>query len=125
MNFFDFLLMQYMNTLTYLSSDAFSSIPSDLVPDLQRMLSQNESFRPTAMDFTGKYSLPNQYIFSIPWMKNENSLSTEHLKVFLGKGYCCLKFQMVDLLSASFGSLLAYFLEKIIVPRIACVFRQE
>jgi hypothetical protein len=45
-----------MNTLTYLSSDAFSSIPSDLVPDLQRMLSSNESFRPTAMDFTGKYS---------------------------------------------------------------------
>lgn len=43
----------YMNTLTYLSSDAFSSIPSDLVPDLQRMLSANESFRPTAMDFTG------------------------------------------------------------------------
>lgn len=43
----------YMNTLTYLSSDAFSSIPSELVPDLQRMLSQNESFRPNAMDFTG------------------------------------------------------------------------
>ncbi|KAH9781737.1 protein kinase domain-containing protein [Citrus sinensis] len=43
----------YMNTLTYLSSDAFSSIPSDLVPDLQKMLSANESFRPTAMDFTG------------------------------------------------------------------------
>ncbi|KAJ1409683.1 Protein kinase domain [Sesbania bispinosa] len=43
----------YMNTLTYLSSDAFSSIPSELVPDLQRMLSPNESFRPTAMDFTG------------------------------------------------------------------------
>ncbi|PNX76051.1 SCY1-like protein 2-like, partial [Trifolium pratense] len=56
----------YMNTLTYLSSDAFSSIPSDLVPDLQRMLSSNESFRPTAMDFTGKYSLSEQYIFFIP-----------------------------------------------------------
>lgn len=58
--------MQYMNTLTYLSSDAFSSIPSDLVPDLQRMLSSNESFRPSAMDFTGKYDLSNQYIFFIP-----------------------------------------------------------
>lgn len=43
----------YTNTLTYLSSDAFSSIPSELVPDLQRMLSSNESSRPTAMDFTG------------------------------------------------------------------------
>ncbi|KAJ9166945.1 hypothetical protein P3X46_021634 [Hevea brasiliensis] len=43
----------YMNTLNYLSSEAFSSIPQDLVPDLQRMISANESFRPTAMDFTG------------------------------------------------------------------------
>ncbi|XP_061339411.1 SCY1-like protein 2 A [Gastrolobium bilobum] len=46
-------LKMYTNTLTYLSSDAFSSIPSELVPDLQRMLSPNESSRPTAMDFTG------------------------------------------------------------------------
>lgn len=82
---FAFVLMQYMNTLTYLSSDTFSSIPSELVPDLQRMLSPNESFRPTAMDFTGKYSLANQYILSIPRMKTENSLDTEHLKGFLGK----------------------------------------
>lgn len=45
--------LQYMNTLTYLSNEAFSSIPPELVPDLQRMLSANESFRSTAMDFTG------------------------------------------------------------------------
>lgn len=43
----------YMNALTYLSSEAFSSIPRDLVSDLQRMLSSNEASRPTAMDFTG------------------------------------------------------------------------
>ncbi|KAJ6360550.1 hypothetical protein OIU77_004545 [Salix suchowensis] len=43
----------YMNTLNYLSSAAFSSIPPELIPDLQKMLSANESFRPTAMDFTG------------------------------------------------------------------------
>ncbi|KAA8528038.1 hypothetical protein F0562_035093 [Nyssa sinensis] len=43
----------YMNNLTYLSSEAFSSIPPELVPDLQRMLSLNEAFRPTALDFTG------------------------------------------------------------------------
>ncbi|KAI5389452.1 hypothetical protein KIW84_074925 [Lathyrus oleraceus] len=49
----------YMNTLTYLSSDAFSSIPSELVPDLHRMLSLNESFRPTAMDFTGSQFFRN------------------------------------------------------------------
>ncbi|KAL3638612.1 SCY1-like protein 2 A [Castilleja foliolosa] len=43
----------YMNSLTYLTSEAFSNIPRDLVPDLQRMLSANESSRPSAMDFTG------------------------------------------------------------------------
>lgn len=43
----------YMNTLTYLSSEAFSSIPPELVPDLQKMVSANEAFRPTALDFTG------------------------------------------------------------------------
>ncbi|XVF63449.1 hypothetical protein PTKIN_Ptkin09bG0087800 [Pterospermum kingtungense] len=43
----------YMNTLTYLSSEAFSSIPPELIHELQRMLSANESIRPSAMDFTG------------------------------------------------------------------------
>ncbi|XP_078167971.1 SCY1-like protein 2 A [Carex rostrata] len=43
----------YINTLTYLSSDAFSNVPTDLVLDLQRMLSMEETSRPTASDFTG------------------------------------------------------------------------
>ncbi|CAN8239332.1 unnamed protein product [Cochlearia groenlandica] len=43
----------YMNTLNYITNESFSSIPSDLVSDLQRMISTNESFRPTAIDFTG------------------------------------------------------------------------
>ncbi|KAG6592350.1 SCY1-like protein 2, partial [Cucurbita argyrosperma subsp. sororia] len=43
----------YMNSLTYLSTGSFASIPPELVPDLQRMLSSNESFRPTALEFTG------------------------------------------------------------------------
>ncbi|KAF8411045.1 hypothetical protein HHK36_003584 [Tetracentron sinense] len=43
----------YMNNLSYLSSEAFSSIPPELVADLQRMLSVNEASRPTALDFTG------------------------------------------------------------------------
>lgn len=42
-----------MNTLTYLSNEAFSSIPPELVHDLQRMLSSNESIRPSAVNFTG------------------------------------------------------------------------
>lgn len=46
--------LQYMNSLTYLSSEAFSSIPSDLASDLRRMLSANETSRPTASDFTGE-----------------------------------------------------------------------
>ncbi|KAJ0521379.1 putative protein kinase SCY1-SCYL2 family [Helianthus annuus] len=43
----------YMNKLTYLSSEAFSSIPPELVADLKRMLSPNEASRPSALDFTG------------------------------------------------------------------------
>ncbi|KAL4335259.1 hypothetical protein GQ457_07G021980 [Hibiscus cannabinus] len=46
-------MLKYMNTLTYLSSEAFSSIPPELIHDLQRMLSSNESTRPSAVDFTG------------------------------------------------------------------------
>ncbi|KAI3732968.1 hypothetical protein L1987_64181 [Smallanthus sonchifolius] len=44
----------YMNKLTYLSSEAFSSIPPELVADLKRMLSPNEALRSPALDFTGK-----------------------------------------------------------------------
>uniref|UniRef100_M4DI13 Protein kinase domain-containing protein n=1 Tax=Brassica campestris TaxID=3711 RepID=M4DI13_BRACM len=43
----------YLNTLNYITNESFSSIPSDLVSDLQRMLSMNETYRPTALDFTG------------------------------------------------------------------------
>nr|GEW32845.1 SCY1-like protein 2 [Tanacetum cinerariifolium] len=43
----------YMNKLTYLSNEAFSSIPHELVADLKRMLSANDALRPTALDFTG------------------------------------------------------------------------
>ncbi|PPD83670.1 hypothetical protein GOBAR_DD19395 [Gossypium barbadense] len=43
----------YMNTLTYLPNEAFSSIPQEVIHDLQRMLSANESVRPSALDFTG------------------------------------------------------------------------
>ncbi|XP_051224938.1 SCY1-like protein 2 A [Lolium perenne] len=43
----------YMNSLTYLTSEAFSGIPTDLVADLQRMLSVDAASRPSAMAFTG------------------------------------------------------------------------
>ncbi|KAK1311631.1 hypothetical protein QJS10_CPA07g01011 [Acorus calamus] len=43
----------YMNSLTYLSHEAFSTIPSELTSDLRRMLSVDENSRPTASDFTG------------------------------------------------------------------------
>ncbi|KAL9269986.1 SCY1-like protein [Drosera capensis] len=49
----------YMNSLNYLTNEAFSSIPSELVPDLQRMLSVNESQRPSASDFTGSLFFRN------------------------------------------------------------------
>jgi SCY1-like protein 2 len=53
----------YMNSLTYLTSEAFSNIPADLVVDLQRMLSVDVASRPSAMAFTGKLSL----IISLSW----------------------------------------------------------
>ncbi|CAN7130053.1 unnamed protein product [Brassica rapa subsp. narinosa] len=43
----------YLNTLNYITNESFSSIPSDLVSDLQRMLSMKETYRPTALYFTG------------------------------------------------------------------------
>uniref|UniRef100_A0ACD5VLK4 Uncharacterized protein n=1 Tax=Avena sativa TaxID=4498 RepID=A0ACD5VLK4_AVESA len=43
----------YMNSMTYLTSEAFSGIPTDLVADLQRMLSVDAASRPSAMAFTG------------------------------------------------------------------------
>jgi hypothetical protein len=46
-----------MNSLTYLTSEAFSGIPTDLVADLQRMLSVDAASRPSAMAFTGKVSV--------------------------------------------------------------------
>jgi len=45
-----------MNALMYLTSEAFSNIPSDLVSDLQRMLSMDAVSRPSAMAFTGGVS---------------------------------------------------------------------
>ncbi|KAK9741065.1 hypothetical protein RND81_03G079100 [Saponaria officinalis] len=42
-----------MNILNYITSETFSSIPRELVPDLQRMLSSDELSRPSALDFTG------------------------------------------------------------------------
>ncbi|XP_020265022.1 protein kinase domain-containing protein ppk32-like isoform X2 [Asparagus officinalis] len=47
----------YMNRLTYLSSEAFSMIPSELVGDLQRMSSLDEASRPSALDITDTASL--------------------------------------------------------------------
>lgn len=46
-------IKMYTNILTYLSHEAFSSVPPDLFMDLRQMLSMNEASRPTALDFTG------------------------------------------------------------------------
>lgn len=75
----------YMNTLTYLSSDTFSSIPPELVPDLQRMLSSNESSRPTAMDFTGSPFFRNDtrlraLCFLDHMLERDNMQKSEFLK---------------------------------------------
>ncbi|XP_042428100.1 SCY1-like protein 2 [Zingiber officinale] len=43
----------YTNSMTYLTSETFSAIPLELVVDLRRMLSMDESSRPSALEFTG------------------------------------------------------------------------
>ncbi|XP_074570311.1 SCY1-like protein 2 A [Curcuma longa] len=43
----------YTNSMTYLTSETFSAIPPELVVDLRRMLSMDESSRPSALEFTG------------------------------------------------------------------------
>ncbi|KAF2290588.1 hypothetical protein GH714_014553 [Hevea brasiliensis] len=75
----------YMNTLNYLSSEAFSSIPQELVPDLQRMISANESFRPTAIDFTGSPFFRNDtrlraLRFLDHMLERDNTQKSEFLK---------------------------------------------
>lgn len=47
-------MFQYTNSMTYLTSETFSAIPPELVVDLRRMLSMDESSRPSALEFTGK-----------------------------------------------------------------------
>ncbi|KAF2290604.1 hypothetical protein GH714_014672 [Hevea brasiliensis] len=76
---------EYMNTLNYLSSEAFSSIPQELVPDLQRMISANESFRPTAIDFTGSPFFRNDtrlraLRFLDHMLERDNTQKSEFLK---------------------------------------------
>jgi len=43
----------YINKLSYLSSEAFSVIPSDLISDLRQLLSMDAALRPSPLDFTG------------------------------------------------------------------------
>ncbi|KAG8633538.1 SCY1-like protein 2 isoform X2 [Manihot esculenta] len=78
----------YMNTLNYLSSEAFSSIPQDLIPDLKKMISANESFRPTAMDFTGSSFFRNDtrlraLRFLDHMLERDNMQKSEFLKALL------------------------------------------
>ncbi|KAM7253073.1 hypothetical protein ACFE04_025691 [Oxalis oulophora] len=78
-------IIWHANTLTYLSSESFSSIPPELVSDLQKMLSSNESFRPTAMDFTGSSFFRNDtrlraLRFLDHMLERDNMQKTEFLK---------------------------------------------
>ncbi|KAJ7546397.1 hypothetical protein O6H91_08G038400 [Diphasiastrum complanatum] len=46
-------LRTYASTVTYLMNENFSALPSELVPDLRRMLNVDVPSRPSAIDFTG------------------------------------------------------------------------
>ncbi|KAJ6851299.1 SCY1-like protein 2 isoform X1 [Iris pallida] len=75
----------YINTLTYLTSEAFSVIPQELIGDLQRMLSQDEASRPTASDFTGSSFLRDDtrlraLRFLDHMLERDNMQKTEFLK---------------------------------------------
>lgn len=76
-----------MNSLTYLSTESFASIPPELVPDLQRMLSSNESFRPTALDFTGNTiwnsNLIDTFSFSFKGTCGDVSCNVEYLILYM------------------------------------------
>lgn len=81
-------LKMYMNNLTYLSSEAFSSIPHELVADLKRMLSLNEALRPTALDFTGSPFFRDDtrlraLRFLDHMLERDNMQKTEFLKALL------------------------------------------
>jgi SCY1-like protein 2 len=74
-----------MNALTYLTSEAFSNIPSDLVSDLQRMLSMDAVSRPSAMAFTGSSFFRNDtrlraLRFLDHLLERDNMQKTEFLK---------------------------------------------
>uniref|UniRef100_J3L1W4 Protein kinase domain-containing protein n=2 Tax=Oryza brachyantha TaxID=4533 RepID=J3L1W4_ORYBR len=75
----------YMNSLTYLTSEAFSNIPADLVVDLQRMLSVDVASRPSAMAFTGSSFFRNDtrlraLRFLDHLLERDNMQKTEFLK---------------------------------------------
>lgn len=80
---------QYMNTMNYITSETFASIPPELVPDLQRMLSYNESSRPSAMDFTGiGYSLFTGWIVVLHMFKGpmSNAFCALHVLKYVAHG---------------------------------------
>ncbi|KAL6615583.1 hypothetical protein ACP70R_037853 [Stipagrostis hirtigluma subsp. patula] len=75
----------YMNSLTYLTSEAFSNIPAELVGDLQRMLSMDAVSRPSAMAFTGSSFFRNDtrlraLRFLDHLLERDNMQKTEFLK---------------------------------------------
>ncbi|XP_038717562.1 SCY1-like protein 2 isoform X1 [Tripterygium wilfordii] len=117
----------YMNTLTYISSEAFSSIPPELVPDLQRMLSPKESFRPTAFDFTGSPFFRDDtrlraLCFLDHILERDNMQKSEFLKALsdMWKDFdpCVLRYKVLPPLCAELRNLV---MQPMILPMVLTI----
>lgn len=75
----------YMNSLSYSSTNAFSSIPQELVVDIQRMLSMKGTSRPSARELTGSPFFRDDIMlralcFLDHFLERDNMQKTEFLK---------------------------------------------
>ncbi|GLU16278.1 hypothetical protein SLE2022_327170 [Rubroshorea leprosula] len=114
----------YMNALNYLSNEAFYSIPPELVPDLLRMLSANESFRPSAMDFTGSPFFRNDtrlcaLCFLDHMLERDNLQKSEFLKalsdMWKGFDFRVLQYKVLPPLCAELQNLV---MQPMIIPMV-------
>ncbi|KAG7586675.1 Protein kinase domain [Arabidopsis thaliana x Arabidopsis arenosa] len=121
----------YMNTLNYITNESFSSIPSDLVSDLQRMLSMNESFRPTALDFTGSNFFRSDarlraLRFLDHMLERDNMQKSEFLKALsdMWKDFdsCVLRYKVLPPLCAELRNLV---LQPMILPMVLTIAQSQ
>ncbi|KAF8115415.1 hypothetical protein N665_0027s0031 [Sinapis alba] len=109
-------------------NESFSSIPSDLVSDLQRMLSTNETFRPTALDFTCKRTDARLRAlrFLDHLLERDNMQKSEFLKALSDRwkdfDSCVLRYKVLPPLCAELRNLV---LQPIILPMVLTIAQSQ